>query len=221
MRTERTGFQGWGLASAGRRLGGLGRLLALPVWVAVFGFLSLSGCLPATAPPLAPVVETPVRSDQISVWVKPVDTAGLGSEDRKRWGMDLSAHYTAFEVKVGNRTPEEVAFDPEKVTLTDRMGRSQTPLNEQESISYYMTGGRKTFFTLWPKSSGRIEEETRKIVLNRMVLTALPPGEGVEGALYFRKLSPRSCTEMVLTFPFTMPKTGEKKEVAFRFSCQP
>jgi hypothetical protein len=221
MRTKRTRFQGSGWASAGGRLGVLGRPLAFPIWIVVFGFLSFSGCLPGKSPPLVPVVETPARTDQISVWVKPVDTAGLGSEDRKRWGMDLSAHYTAFEVKVGNHTQEEFTFDPEKVTLTDRIGRSQAPLNEQESISYYTTGGRKSFFTLWPKSSGRVEEETRKIVLNRMVLAALPPGEGVEGALYFRKISPRSCTEMVLTFPFTMPKTGEKKEVTFRFSCQP
>jgi hypothetical protein len=191
------------------------------VWIVVLAFISLYGCLPASAPPLAPVVETPVRSDQISVWVKPVDTAGFNSEDRKRWGMDLAAHYTAFEVKVANHTSETVAFDPQKVTLTDRMDRTQTPLSEQESISYYMTGGRKSFFTLWPKSSGRTEEETRKIVLNRMTPTSLPPGEGAEGAVYFRKVSSRSCAEMVLTFPFTMPKTQEKNEVAFRFSCQP
>ncbi len=198
--------------SAMRRWRGRAFLLLAAAW--------LSGCAVAS-PPLAAVVKTPALSNRLQVRVKPVVTSGFFAEDKERWGMDLSAHYTAFEVQVKNQTPKAITFDPGKATLTDQRARVYTPLDEKESIQYYITGGRRSFFTLIPKASKRMDEETQKIIANRMVAGIVPPGGVEDGLLYFKKVHPRYCAEMVLTLPLIVVETREEKKMTFSFSCNP
>lgn len=179
----------------------------------------LMGCV-AGSPPLSVVVESPATAGRLWVRVKPVVT-NLFSEDRKKLGMDLSAHYTPFEVQINNQTPRTVRFDPSGATLTDRRGKVYSPLTERESVEYYMTGGRRWFWTLLPKSSAREEKEMQTIVVNRMVKGELPSGETSGGLLYFRKVHPKYCGEMTLALPFTVVGTEETKTVTFRLSCTP
>ena len=189
------------------------------MWVVLLTVTMFSGCV-AGSPPLSVVVESPAVAGRLWVRVKPVVT-NLFSEDRKQFGMDLSAHYTPVEVQIKNQTGKTVRFDPADATLTDRRGKSYSPLNEKESVQYYMTGGWRSVWTLLPRSSAREEKETQTIVVNRMVGGELQPGETGGGLLYFKKIHPKYCGEMTLVLPFTVVGTGEAKRVTFRLSCAP
>ena len=188
-------------------------------WAVLLAVAMLFGCVAGSPPPLA-VVDSPAAAGRFWVRVKPVVT-DLFSEDRKRFGMDLSAHYTTVDVQVNNQTGEAVRFDPSDTTLTDRRGRVYAPLGEKESVAYYRTGGWRPVWTLLPKSSAREERETQTIVVNRMVGGELPPGATGGGLLYFEKIHPKYCGEMTLVLPFTVVGTGEAKTVTFRLSCTP
>ena len=188
-------------------------------WRVLLAVAILFGCV-AGAPPLSVVVESPATAGRLWVRVKPVVT-DLFSEDRKKFGMDLSAHYTPFEVQINNQTPRAVRFDPSDATLTDRRGKAYAPLTEKESVEYYMTGGRRSVWTLLPRSSAREEKETQTIVVNRMVGGELPSGETGGGLLYFKRIHPKYCGEMTLVLPFTVVGTEEAKTVTFRLSCTP
>lgn len=188
-------------------------------WRVLLVVAILLGCV-AGAPPLSVVVESPATADRLWVRVKPVVT-DLFSEDRRKFGMDLSAHYTTLEVQIRNQTSQAVRFDPAKVTLTDRRGKSYAPLDEKESVEYYMTGGQRSVWRLFPGASARKERETQTIVIHRMVGGELPSGETGGGLLYFKRIHPKYCGEMTLVLPFTVVGTGEAKTVTFRLSCTP
>ncbi len=188
-------------------------------WMVLLVWAILFGCV-AASPPLSVVVESPATAGRLWVQVKPVVTS-LFSEDRKTFGMDLSAHYTTVDIQVKNQTQRAVRFDPARATLTDRRGRDSSPLSGKESVEYYMTGGRRSVWTLLPRSSAREARETRTIMMNRMVAGELETGETGGGLLYFKKIHPKYCGEMTLVLPFTVVGTGEAKTVTFRLSCAP
>jgi len=188
-------------------------------WVSLLTVAILFGCV-AASPPLSVVVESPVVADRLWVRVKPIVTRPF-SDDRKRFGMDLSAYYTPIEIQVNNPTRQTVRFDAARAQLTDQRGKSYAPLNEKESLQRYRAGGWRSGWTFGLKSSSREERETQMIVESRMLDAELQPGEVVGGLLYFRKVHPQYCGEMVLTLPFAVADTEEAKIMTFRLSCAP
>jgi hypothetical protein len=184
-------------------------------------FIFVIGCSPL-APPLSPVAKLPVSTDEevIQVVVKPIVTKGFRSEDEQKWGIDLSAYYTAFEVRVINRTGKEIFLNPSLARLTDETNESHAPLDEKESIQHYMKGNGDPIITLVPKPRGVVEEETGKIINARLAAGTILPGKEKEGLLLFNKISPQHCRKVVLELNgITVVLSGERKNFSFQFAC--
>jgi len=159
-------------------------------------------------------------SEVIEVTVKPVTTHGIGSDDEKRWGLDLSAHFSAFEVNIINQTKEDISFSPLQSTLSGLWKIKKTALTEDESIRYYKEGDARVFNVLIPKSDARIERETKKIKKARLKGSVLKPGAQTRGLLLFKKIYQDRCKRVVLSLEgFRVARTGEKKAFTFEFSC--
>ncbi|MFY9269123.1 MAG: hypothetical protein WAO55_05160 [Candidatus Manganitrophaceae bacterium] len=159
------------------------------------------------------------NSEVIQVVVKPVITSGFQSEDEEKWGVDLSAYFTTFEVKIINKTSEEIAFDPDRARLYQGEESVFPVLNGKEAVQYYMTGSGEPVFTIFPKSKAIVEAETKKILEARMEGGIIAPGEKKEGLIFFKKISPRQCKELVLKLSVAVTGSGETKEFSFPFSC--
>lgn len=185
----------------------------------IFLFL-LAGCAPLS-PSLSPVEKplTSGESETIQVIVKPVITSGIQSEDEQKWGVDLSAYFTSFEVRIINRTNEEITFEPARSRLINEVGQIIPELDEKGTIQYYMNGGGDTVMTLVPKSRAIVDEETRRILLARIREGIIMPGGQKEGLLFFKKVSPKHCQEVVLELDVAVSGNGERKGFSFPFSC--
>ena len=179
----------------------------------------LTGCVSAPSR-LQAVIETPTAtSNQITAQVVPIDTSFPWSLDRKPWGFNLSAYFTAFELLIQNQTSETLSFDPSQTTLTDRRGRIYAPLNEKEGVQYYMNNVHPPLLPWWPQSDARISEETQKIVTRRVVAQTLSAGQSMRGVLYFKRVHPSYCDKMVLALPVDIRNT--ERALTFSFSCRP
>jgi hypothetical protein len=162
----------------------------------------------------------PRTTGGIQVSVKPIVTAGFRSEDEQKWGLDFSDYYTAFEVRVKNGTDKSISIHPAASELTDARGAVLLPLDERESVAHYRARDRYRPRTFLPGYQARMENETQKIVLNRLVSETLDPGAKTEGILYFKKINPRHCEEMTLEFKaIKIVGSGESKRLSFPFSC--
>lgn len=182
----------------------------------------LTGCMPSH-PVLRPTSEGPSApgSELIRIIVKPISTAGFGSDDKLKWGIDLSAHFTAFDVRVVNNTPKEILFEPMHSFLTDEQNQKYPSLSREESIRYYEEGDQRTLFTLIPRSAWRVGKDTDKI--QRSVITGgiIQSGGQKEGLLLFKKMSAEHCEKVVLTLDgITVIETSEEKRFAFPLSCK-
>jgi len=186
----------------------------------VFFFLLLSACIPLS-PPLTPLEKhsTAEGPEIVQVIVKPIVTSGIKSEDEKKWGVDLSAYFTAFEVRIINKTNEEITFEPTRARLVNESGQAATALDEKGTIRYYMNGGGDPVVTLIPKSKAIVEEETKKILQARLKGATISPGGQKEGLIFFKKVSPEHCREIVLELDVDAIESGERKEFSFPFSC--
>jgi hypothetical protein len=181
----------------------------------------IAGCA-SVSPPLAPISTGPISSDTetIQVVVKPIVTKGIGSEDEKKWGVDLSAYFTSFEVRVINKTKKQISFNPLQSYLIDGTDRKQTALNETESVRYYKGEG-ESVITLVPKSNLRTQEETEKILNARLIEGPVLPGEQKDGILLFKKISRDRCQKVTLELNgITVPESGEEKRFSFSFACE-
>jgi len=184
--------------------------------------LLFSGCVNA-APTLIPIATGPSAfgSDVIRVFVKPVDTTGFGSEDKRKWVIDLSTHFTAFEVRVVNNTRKEILFEPLHTFLTDDQNRKYPSLDREESIRHYTEGDQRTVFALIPKSEWQIGRDTD--IIQKGVITGgvIQPGGQKEGLLLFKKMDAESCQKVILTLNgITVVKTKEEKSFSFHLSCE-
>jgi len=180
----------------------------------------IAGCA-SVSPPLTPISNAPISSDAetIQVVVKPIVTKGIGSEDEKKWGVDLSAYFTSFEVRVINKTKKQISFNPLQSYLIDGTDQRETALNEAESLRYYKGDG-DSVITLVPKSNGKIQEETEKILTARLNEGPVPPGEQKDGILLFKKISRDRCQKVTLELNgITVPQSGEEKRFSFSFAC--
>lgn len=182
--------------------------------------LLLAACVPLS-PPLTPLEKhsTAEGPEIVQVVVKPVVTSGIKSEDEQKWGVDLSAYFTAFEVRIINKTNEEIIFEPTQARLVDERGQVVKALDEKGTIRYYMTGGGDPVVTLIPKSKAIVEEETKRILQARLKSATIIPGEQKEGLIFFKKVSPEHCQEIVLELDVAVGESGERKEFSFPFSC--
>lgn len=183
--------------------------------------LFLLGACAHPSPVLSPLDPPPAAEgpEIIQVIVKPVVTSGIKSEDEQKWGVDLSAYYTAFEVQILNKTNEEVIFEPTQARLVNGSGQVIPALDEKGTIRYYMNGGGDTVLTLLPKSKAIIEEETKRILQARLKQAAIAPGGQKEGLIFFKKVSPEYCKEIKLELDVDVGESGERKEFSFPFSC--
>jgi hypothetical protein len=84
----------------------------------VCGVLALAACAsrPLVFEPL-PVTSVPNGHDVV-VQVRPLDTR-MGGEDRRRYGVDLGAYYSAFVVSVDNRASHALTVDLSSSTLQE------------------------------------------------------------------------------------------------------
>lgn len=191
----------------------------------IIGFILLAvvvaGCNP-TSPYLIPRGDHDTESpSDIQVLVTPVFTTGIGSEQRGRFGVDLSAYFTAFEVKLINRSRNDLTFDPQSFMLVSG-DEHQHPLDEEESLTYYRggtTGGEKPL-TLIEKPYGTIRQEMDRISLLRMKAGSVAPDQIAQGLIYFKKVPPRACRKLTLDIAgVAVEETGEEKNFRFEFAC--
>lgn len=186
-------------------------------------FTILLGACVAAPPTLMPTADGPSASgsEVIQVFVKPISTKGFGSEDKLKWGIDLSAHFTAFDVRVMNNTRKEVLFEPLNSFLIDDEGRKHPSLDRKESIRYYMEGDQRSLFTLIPKSEWQVGKETDKIQSGVITGGVIQPGGQKEGLLLFKKISAEHCQKVALTLNgITVIESREEKRFAFPLSCK-
>ncbi len=184
--------------------------------------LFLTGCA-SSSPLLMPTAEgqNVGGRETIQVIVKPIATQGIGSEDEKRLGIDLSKYFSAFEVVLANQTKEAIAFSLSKVALTIESEQALFPLNEAESIRYYQEGDDPTRIVWFPKSKKKMAREIEKIKTNRLTDGEIAPGAQKKGLVLFKKVGQDHCRDVVLTLEeITVMKTGEKKRFSFPFSCK-
>ncbi|HIL35755.1 MAG: hypothetical protein ABGX83_00585 [Nitrospira sp.] len=181
-----------------------------------------AGC--GSAPPiLMPTADGPSASgsEVIRVFVKPINTKGFGSEDKRKWGIDLSAHFTAFEVRVMNNTRKEILFEPLHTFLIDDQNRKHPSLDRAESVRYYTEGDQKTLFALIPKSEWQLGRDTDIIQNGVITGGVIQPGSQRKGLLLFKKMSAEHCQKVVLTLNgITVIKTREEKRFTFPLSCK-
>lgn len=183
-------------------------------------FFLLGACAPLS-PSLTPV-DNPSTSDGpeiVQVVVKPVITSGIKSEDEQKWGVDLSAYFTAFEVRIINKTSEEITFEPTRARLVNESGQITQALDEKGTIRYYLNGDGDPVVTLIPKSKAVIEEEKKRILQARIKDATITPGGQKEGLIFFKKVSPEHCQEIALELDVAVGESGERKEFSFPFSC--
>ncbi len=185
--------------------------------------LLLVGCS-STSPLLTPTTigkNVPMR-EAIHVVVKPIATQGIGSEDEKRLGIDLSSYFTAFEVSIVNGTKETISFSPLNVYVQLESGQKLHVLDEEHSIRYYREGDDPSRIALFPKSKKKVQGEIEKIKKSRLIGSDIAPGRQNNGLVLFKKVSHKRCREVILTLEkITVVRTGEKKSFSFPFSCNP
>lgn len=189
--------------------------------VLIFVVLFWLGC--ASAPPmLSPIPSVPpsFESELIQVTIKPVITKGIHSEDEDKWGVDISAYFTAFEVKVVNHTLEEISYDPSLSRLVNEKGQSRQALSEDQSIRYYENGDAEAVITLVPKPRGMADAEMQKIKVARIPSGKISPGGRKEGLLLFKKVRAEECDKLNLELNgITVVESGEVKAFSFPFTC--
>ncbi len=163
----------------------------------VFGVLALAAC---ASRPLVfeslPVTSAPNGHDVV-VQVRPLDTR-MGSEDHRRYGVDLGAYYSAFVVSVDNRASHALTVDLSSSTLQEASGRVLAVLTDEEVVRSYRSGGGHEGIEVVSKAPAVIKQEVERIRASRVLPATLPPGGRAEGVLLFSPVT-GACGESVLT----------------------
>jgi len=159
--------------------------------------LALAACAsrPLVFEPL-PVTSAPNGHDVV-VQVRPLDTR-MGGEDRRRYGVDLGAYYSAFVVSVDNRASHALTVDLSSSTLLGASGRVLAVLTDEEVVRGYRSGGGHEGIEVVSKAPSVIKQEVERIRASRVLPATLPPGGRAEGVLLFSPVT-GACGESVLT----------------------
>jgi hypothetical protein len=191
-------------------------------------FLSLGACasLNASLGPerehVADQIQIAVEEPQLKIAVRQIMTSGFRAEDRQEFGVDLSAHFTAFYIDIHNDLKHQVTVNASEVYLQyDDHGPEQA-LSESESIKYYRFKDRpRPVVTLVPKPRKLEKKEIAKILNLRFRSAILPPGSHHAGVVYFRKIKGQTCNGASLKFE-QIQIAGEEipQRVQFNFRCE-
>ena len=161
---------------------------------------------------------------QITFFVKPVITTGFSREERREYKVDLSAHFTSFEVTVLNGTSYPVEIKPELFSIMEDDGSISPSLSIEESLDYFRTGDEQSreAVHLVSKPYFLIKEEIEALKNLYLHKKLLEPGTELRGLVFFKKISPDHCEHVKLMVQdIIIKQTGETKKIAFHFSCQP
>jgi hypothetical protein len=195
----------------------------------VLGMLILGlGACAVTAPLLTPdpmLVNQGGEADslghQLKVSIRPVVTTGFRSEDRKQFGVDLSAYFTAFYVEIQNGLSREVWMDASKISLQVSDQPPVQALSESQSIEYYHRGDQtKPVLILVPKLRKMEKQEMAKILDLHLKSATLPPGSRHSGVVYFKKILDPQCEKVLLKMAEVQVEGEEApRQFQFGFSC--
>ena len=192
------------------------------LFIAIF-FFALS-CT-TSSPFLEPAKEgkVPEGKEYITVYARPVYTSGWFSEDNKKLGIDLSSYFTAFDVKIVNKTERTISLDKSKVELIDSTKAAYSALSETDGIEYYKSGGLDPNNTMVVLSKSRKlaqedMEKIRKIIFPDNV--NIDKGGERDGIILFKKLKEESCKGITLKIAgITVEGSERGKEFEFKFVC--
>lgn len=191
--------------------------LALPIL-----FVFLTGCT-SFSPLLIPADngQTAFSQEAIHVFVKPITTHGIGSDDERQWNVEISAYFTAFEVALVNSTKKEVFFRPLKTYLQVEDNRRLSALDREGSVQYYKMGDDPSRFVWIFKSKKKEEKEIRMIRAAWLEGGSIQPDQQKKGVIFFKKVKQDHCRKVVLSLKgITVVETGEEKQFSFSFSCK-
>jgi hypothetical protein len=155
----------------------------------------------ATRPPVfEPVpVSSSAGAHDVVVQIQPIDTQ-LGSEDRRRYGVDFTAYFAAFRVSVDNRTRHPLVADLTPSTLGPAAGPVSAVLTDEELVRIYRRGGMDAdAVELIAKAPAVVKRDLEQIRAARITSARLEPGDRVEGVLFFRPPAAGECVPSVLT----------------------
>ena len=161
---------------------------------------------------------------EITFFVKPVITTGFSQEERREYKVDLSAHFTSFDVTVLNGTNSSVEIKPELFSIMGDEGFVSPSLSIQESLDYFRTGDEQSreAVHLISKPYHLIKEEMEALKKLYLQNKILEPGTELRGLVFFKKISPDKCKHIKLMVQdLKIKQTGETKKIEFHFSCQP
>lgn len=189
--------------------------------------LGLEACT-VTAPVLTPDPMLAIQGGnadqsghQLKVSIRPVVTSGFRSEDRKQFGVDLSAYFTAFYVEIQNGLSREVWVDASKFFLQLSNQPPVQALSESESIEYYHRGDQgQSVLILVPKPRRMEKQEIAKILELHFKSGVLPPGSRHSGVVYFRKILDPQCERVFLKIADVQVEREETpRQFQFGFNC--
>ncbi len=160
--------------------------------------VGVAACAPRP-PVLAPLPVTPAPgASDVVVHVRPIDTR-LGSEDRRQYGVDMSAYFSAFLVNVENRTAHDLGVDLSPSTLGES-GSGTAVLSDDDMVRTYRRGGmNESAVELVAKAPAVVKRDMERIRAARMTATRLAPGGRTEGVLLFQPPTAAGCVPSVLT----------------------
>ncbi len=180
----------------------------------------IAGC--GGVPPLEPVVSNPPEavSEAVHASVTPIVTGGFRSPDRSRYGIDLSAYYTAFDVMIRNTTGKKATLDLGGSTLRGE-NREYRLLVGEERIAYYRSAGLPGRpLVLVPKPVELARAEIDRIQSLKMPEGDLTPGEERRGVLLFEKIPQEECGQVRLALQdIRLEGDPDPKRIEFTFTC--
>ena len=170
----------------------------------------------ASRPPVfepLPVTSAP-NGHEVVVQVRPLDTR-MGGEDRRRYGVDLGAYYSALWIGVENRLSHDVTVDLSLSTLREASGRVLAVLTDEEVVRTYRSGGGRAGIEVVSKAPAVIKQEVERIRASRVLPATLSAGGRAEGVLLFGPVT-GACGESLLTVR-GIELVGDGKRFEFQF----
>jgi len=193
-------------------------------WIALS--VSLVGCAhptPILYPLTVPKTISSQTSSALTILLTPVETSGFTSPARERYGLDLSANFTAFDLELINHSDQTVNFDSQQIYLFDPHGQRRPSLSEEEEIEYYRFGdaGPDGAVVLLSKPLTLMRDEIQQIRRLNIRSATILPGESHRGVVMFKKVSREECHDLHVRIQgITFTETGISKDVDLAFTCE-